>query len=230
MSNITGYSQNNRQTFGRTDPDGGIPDGSMGGYHMLGSAVYDGVSEPFQDQPMANSSGQFTWLDYLNDVNQIRGLQELDFVNSMAPDGEVWPSAEQVHSFNSQAAPHSLSDNRGLPHFSNYPQPLAATVIGSYANPASLFGPSAQTDPVTASLPPETPISPTLAQDRSTEDITDEVNMMLLALRDAGQGYSEISAAIQGRFGVMISPNALTKRYNKMEGVRMSVSDPPALP
>ncbi|KAK3380642.1 hypothetical protein B0T24DRAFT_198419 [Lasiosphaeria ovina] len=233
MSNNTGNSQNNRQTFGLTNLDGGIPDGNMGGYRIFGSDayngdvydgdVYDGVSEPFQDQPMANSSGQFTWLDHLNDVSTIPGLREPDFGNSMAPmGGGVWPSAEQVHNFNSQAAPYSLFDG-GLPHLSSPLQPPAATIMGSYTNPAPLLGPSAQTDFMTASLSPETPISPTPIHDRSTRDITDEVNMMLLTLRDAGQGYSEISAAIQRRFGVMISCNALTKRYNKMEGVRMSL-------
>jgi len=229
MSN-TGNSQNNWQTFGHTNLDDDIPDDNMGGYSIFGSNVYDGVSEPFQGQPMANSSGQFAWLDNLNDVNPIHGFRELDFSNSMAPMGEgVRPSTEHVYNFNSQAAPYNLSDG-GLQQPPSYPQPPAATAMGSYTNPASLLGPSAQTDPMTASLPPETPISPTPIDNFLTGDIMDEVNMMLLTLRDAGQGYSEIKAAIEARFGVTISCNALTKRYNKMEGVRMSVSGPPALP
>lgn len=210
MSDNIGNFQNNWGNWAHTNFGGSISDDRING-----SNPYDGVSGLFQGQPMANSSNQSTWLGPSNDVNAITDLRESDFGNSMVPmGGGFQSSAEQVHSFNNQAAPYGLFD-RSL----QYPPP---TVMGSYTNPAWLLGSSAQTDPMSTFLPPETPIPPTPIHDRSTGDITDEVNIMLLTLRDAGQGYSEISTAIQERFGVTISCNALTKRYSKMEHVRMS--------
>jgi hypothetical protein len=77
------------------------------------------------------------------------------------------------------------------------------------------------------SLPPEMALSSTPLHGYSTtptEDKTDAVNLMLLDLRHAGKTYPEISRAIERDLGVVIQPNALTKRYSKMEDVRMSVS------
>jgi hypothetical protein len=89
----------------------------------------------------------------------------------------------------------------------------------------------AHTLPLDASL--DTSLNPQNALPAvSVKERKREENKLLLDLRDAGVGFSGISQEIQERLNVKVSPNALVKRYNKLqlEDSRMGVSAPVAPP
>jgi len=122
-----------------------------------------------------------------------------------------------------QSQYHSVSEF--APHVLDYdPRLLSMDFMCNYPE-ASTSGQQAAPFPVVR--PPEEPMPSAALKAQlavSIEDGKAEENMILLNRREAGVGYQQISDEILAQLGVKISTNALVKRWNKMQGLQMSVS------
>jgi len=76
-----------------------------------------------------------------------------------------------------------------------------------------------------ANFMPSVPVTPNRKLPR--EGWTQEQQNMLIKARQAGLGFTEISAKMRVKHGVEISPNALVKRFQKVQGHYLGVSGPP---
>jgi hypothetical protein len=204
--------------------------GNIGGYGNVDFSVNDDISESYQAQVLEDNSSQKCWDDHSNYVYSTFGLPDPEFIDPRWLVGPPIPMfAGQAFAFNSQENHPDDAFNHAAPQLPNCAHGPAAVIVGNYASSVSLPGSIPQTRPPMASpsVPPEMGLSSTPIHGHSTtptEDKTDAVNLMLLDLRHAGKTYPEISRVIEKDLGVVIQPNALTKRYSKMEDVRMSVS------